>query len=321
MKLIPLALLFVVGAAHAQPAVELAALADDARFAAGTLNDERVVKGAPYCADAVHESIQTLADGNRIVKRQTSRLCRDGEGRTRQEVERGGRKRVYLRDPGTRESWVLDPERKISSRLRGGGGGLAFEHLADASAWRDYSERMRDWARAVSDRVRQGDRDAPMAPPAPPTPAVVQPAPPTAAVAPVAPVAPATPTAPREIDIQVLRLRDGEAPMAPPAVRWSAQLHAPRGPGVLTPLPAREIEGVRANGERTTWTIPAGQLGNEKPIEIVREVWTAPDLVLTLATRDFDPRSGEVNYRLTNLKRGEPDPALMKPPADFTKKG
>lgn len=312
----------LAGLARAQP-IELHAPPDDARFAGGTLADERVIKGAPYCADAVHESIQTLADGNRIVKRQSSRLCRDGEGRTRQEVERGGRKAVYLRDPLARESWSLDPERKTARKLRGGpGGGVAFdfEHLADGAAWRDYAERMREWARGIADRVRPGDpadRLAPPAPPAPPAapaaPAVLRPLAPVAAVAPVAPV--------RDIEVQVLRLGEGEAPGAlPPAVRWTAQLHAPRGPGAVTPLPAREIEGLRANGERTTWTIEAGKLGNEKPIEIVREVWTSPELMVTVATRDFDPRSGEVVYRLANLKRGEPDPALMKVPADFSKK-
>jgi hypothetical protein len=35
---------------------------------------------------------------------------------------------------------------------------------------------------------------------------------------------------------------------------------------------------------------------------------------------DFDPRSAEVSYRLAQLKRGEPDPALMKEPADRAKK-
>jgi hypothetical protein len=67
--------------------------------------------------------------------------------------------------------------------------------------------------------------------------------------------------------------------------------------------------------------IEAGKVGNEKPITITREVWTAPELMLTVSSRDFDPRSGEVNYRLTNLKRGEPDAALMKVPADFGQPG
>ena len=43
-----------------------------------------------------------------------------------------------------------------------------------------------------------------------------------------------------------------------------------------------------------------------------------PDLMLTVMSRDFDPRSGEVIYRLQNVKRGEPDAALMRLPADYT---
>ena len=101
---------------------------------------ERVVKGAPYCADALHESVQPLADGNRIVQRQVTRLCRDGEGRTRQEVDYDGRKRVYLRDPVAREAWMLDPERK-TARLLAGTRARGPSHRAGQPAterlWRD----------------------------------------------------------------------------------------------------------------------------------------------------------------------------------------
>ena len=65
----------------------------------------------------------------------------------------------------------------------------------------------------------------------------------------------------------------------------------------------------------------AGKVGNEKPIQITREVWTAPDCTVTLLSRDIDPRSGELNYRLKNFKRGEPDAALMRVPADYSKGG
>jgi len=104
---------------------------------------------------------------------------------------------------------------------------------------------------------------------------------------------------------------------APPAIAFQAHAQAPRGPGVLSPLGSKDIEGLKANGERTTWTIEAGRIGNEKPIQITRDVWTSPELMLTVQSRDFDPRRGEVNYRLVNVRRGEPDPALMRVPADF----
>jgi len=44
-----------------------------------------VVKGEPYSAEAVSESVQTLADGNRITRSNTTRMFRDSEGRTRRE--------------------------------------------------------------------------------------------------------------------------------------------------------------------------------------------------------------------------------------------
>jgi len=45
----------------------------------------RVVRNAPYSADLVTESVQTLADGNHIRQTSTVKSYRDGEGRTRRE--------------------------------------------------------------------------------------------------------------------------------------------------------------------------------------------------------------------------------------------
>ena len=43
------------------------------------------VKGAPYAAEAVTESTQTLSDGNRIQHKSSASVYRDSEGRTRRE--------------------------------------------------------------------------------------------------------------------------------------------------------------------------------------------------------------------------------------------
>src|SRR5690242_18692457 len=43
------------------------------------------VKGAPYSAQAVTETTQTLADGNRIVQKSTATIYRDSLGRERRE--------------------------------------------------------------------------------------------------------------------------------------------------------------------------------------------------------------------------------------------
>ena len=78
------------------------------------------------------------------------------------------------------------------------------------------------------------------------------------------------------------------------------------------------MEGVAVEGTRTTMTIPAGQLGNEQPINIVAERWFSPDLKVLVMSRQSDPRFGETTYRLTNLTRAEPSPGLFEIPAGFS---
>jgi hypothetical protein len=83
-------------------------------------------------------------------------------------------------------------------------------------------------------------------------------------------------------------------------------------------LPNRTIEGVVASGIRKTTTIPQGAIGNEQPIKTVSEEWTSVDLQVLVLTDVNDPRTGRTTYRLTNINRGDPDPALFKVPSDYT---
>jgi hypothetical protein len=82
-------------------------------------------------------------------------------------------------------------------------------------------------------------------------------------------------------------------------------------------LPPQIIEGVQAEGTRRTTTIPAGKIGNERPIEIVSERWFSPELQTVLMTKSSDPRTGEMVFRLTNIQRSEPAPSLFEIPADY----
>ncbi len=126
---------------------------------------------------------------------------------------------------------------------------------------------------------------------------------------------------------------DGYRLIFPP----SAPSPAPRGPGavVITPpsiialpsaaaapkmesLGTRQIEGLTSTGERTTSTIPAGRIGNDRPIEILDERWVSNDLKVVLLARHRDPQTGEVEFRLTNIKRSEPSADLFKVPSNNT---
>jgi hypothetical protein len=82
-------------------------------------------------------------------------------------------------------------------------------------------------------------------------------------------------------------------------------------------LGTQTIEGVLVTGTRTTRTIAAGQIGNEKPITITTEVWTSPELHTVIMSKRSDPRMGEQTFQLTNIVRAEPDSSLFTVPADF----
>jgi len=83
-------------------------------------------------------------------------------------------------------------------------------------------------------------------------------------------------------------------------------------------LGTQAIAGVTAQGTRVTKTIPAGQIGNEKPITIVHEVWYSNDLQTTVMSKRSDPWSGETTYSLTNIQRAEPNAALFAVPSDYS---
>ena len=100
-----------------------------------------------------------------------------------------------------------------------------------------------------------------------------------------------------------------------------------KGPGGDQPeetktesLGTQTMEGVAVEGKRVTRTIPAGQIGNTQPIEITSEVWTSPDLQVTVMSKHSDPRFGETTYQLTGIRRAEPDHSLFEIPPGYAVK-
>jgi hypothetical protein len=85
-------------------------------------------------------------------------------------------------------------------------------------------------------------------------------------------------------------------------------------------LGTQAINGVNAEGTRITRTIPAGQIGNDKPIQIVFERWYSPDLQIVVKSTRTDPRFGTTTYTLTNVQRAEPAATLFTVPSDYTVK-
>ena len=106
-------------------------------------------------------------------------------------------------------------------------------------------------------------------------------------------------------------------------VAFAVQSHADAGQVVnnsnvkTESLGTKTIEGIPVTGTRTTNTIPAGTIGNDRDLLLTRETWYSSDLKLVLESRQFDPRFGETTYSLTNLQRSEPDPSLFQIPAGY----
>lgn len=79
----------------------------------------------------------------------------------------------------------------------------------------------------------------------------------------------------------------------------------------------KSIEGIEADGRRSTITIPAGSIGNDRPISIVSERWESPDLQAVILSRHSDPRFGETVFKLTGINRAEPPHSLFEVPSDY----
>jgi hypothetical protein len=222
----------------------------------------RQVKGAPYSANAVYETNQALADGNRIHRTTTVRIYRDGEGRTRREQSFSAlappapasvAEAVFIMDPVAGVNYVLDQQRRTVHKSA------------------------------------TGKRPTRHEPGGSPSDAVRRPAP-----------APDIAGLPHDRK-------------AKPAGHTASTSNVKK-----EDLGTRTIEGVQALGSRTVTTIPAGEIGNERPIEIVSERWYSPDLQVVVLSRHNDPRMGEITYRLTSVSRTEPPHSLFEPPADYT---
>ena len=217
----------------------------------------KVVKGAPYSADVITESTQTLADGNHIRQTSNSKVYRDSEGRTRQEQSLHGLASIAGNSALPNVVFIHDPVAGQSFAL----------NATDKTATRSVMRR----------------------------PGFGNPPPPPAGSAP-----------------------SGNEPMMGPRMRGAIGLRGADSQNVKSESLGRQtIEGVVADGTRTTLTIPAGQMGNEQPIQIVTERWYSSELQTVVLSKRTDPRNGETVTRLANVSRTEPSRTLFEVPADY----
>jgi hypothetical protein len=266
----------------------------DFLFVASESFGGKVVKGAPYSAEAVTESIQTLSDGNRIVNRLTSTIYRDSEGRTRREQTLKGLGVFGSGDEPLQTIFINDPVAGVTYSLD------SRSHIARKSA-----PFQLEWmSKPGAENHRFEFKVAP-----------------GSAAGGSVTIAPGGP--PPQVGVRVPGPEADEFTFRTEGGAPGTFMFRKRGNNaneVKEQLGKQVIEGVEAEGTRTTITIPAGEIGNERAIEIVSERWYSPELQLVVMTRHSDPRSGETTYKLTNINRAEPVKSLFEVPAGYTVK-
>ena len=118
--------------------------------------------------------------------------------------------------------------------------------------------------------------------------------------------------------VQIIRDQThGPLPGPPPERGGPVVEPFPGGDARSEDLGKQVLEGVLAHGTRETVTIPAGAIGNERPIEISSETWYSDELEAVVLSKTSDPRIGETSYRLVNVVRGDPAPDLFAVPQGY----
>jgi len=184
----------------------------------------RLIKNKPYSAEGTTETVQVLADGNRILRHNLTKYYRDSAGRTRREqtIEALGpsspiatTQMIIISDPVAAVDYILDPTHKTAQKFS------RFPAASDEAPHPETGEK-------------------------------------------------------------------------------------------------RTIQGLECTGTKKTSTIPAGKVGNERPITIVTETWYAPAIEAVVSSTTSDPRFGQTTYTLRNLVLGEPPSDLFELPSGYT---
>jgi len=257
-------------------------------IAAGPAFGGEVVTNAPYSAEAVTETQQTLADGNKISRTDSSRIHRDSQGRTRREQTISAlgpwasagepTELVFINDPVAGVNYVLNTKERTAQKTE-----VRTVTVTDKIEGAKAEGDVLQWKADESEGSR----------------------PPQMIF--------------RHMEREIKQRGEGEQHDVTFVHAAAAPDIRPLDDNVKTEsLGKQMIEGVEAEGTRTTITIPAGQIGNERPIETVSESWYSSQLKALVLSKQNDPRMGETTYRLANIQLVEPLPSMFEAPADYT---
>ncbi len=239
----------------------------------------RVVKGVPYSATAITEHTQTLSDGNQIIWKGEIIYHRDSEGRIRTEQKLNTIGNWTAAGDTPQLIMINDPVAGRSYTLDSRARTVRVEIYVVSAAAAIEKQKRESEARQAKSMMTEAEKA--------PTKTAAKAEKADTAMKPV----PATKPNRKEETNQRIKKQS---------------------------LGIQVIEGVQAEGTRSTLTIPAGEIGNTLPIQVIDENWYSPDLQVRVMSKHSDPRSGETVFRLININRSEPSRALFEVPADYT---
>ncbi len=240
------------------------------------------VNNAPYQAEKVSHSIQTLSDGTVITHDSRGMLARDAQGRVREDL--------YQTQSGNVNGKQMNLELQSASV----GDPMAHTMLF----W--TGDKTKIAMQMQLPTLPKGMNSMLVAPPPPPPPGY--------------PVQMLKEDAPSPA---VNLARAGGSGTTPLGTTGGTGTASPSEEVRTEKLGQQSLEGVLVTGTRTTTTIPTGKIGNDRPIVVVHEEWRSPELKIVLKTIDKDPRTGEQTMELQNLVRTDPDAALFQAPAGY----
>lgn len=103
----------------------------------------------------------------------------------------------------------------------------------------------------------------------------------------------------------------------PPTEEQKAAAAKARAENTNEKLGTQSIEGVLAEGTRSTQTIPIGEQGNDRPMVTTNEFWYSQEIKAMVLSKSNGPQIGENTTKLINISRAEPDASLFQPPAGY----
>jgi len=248
--------------------------------------ESKITTGRPYAAEATTEFVQVLGDGNKIARKTSVRIYRDGEGRTRREElgPDGTPRSISIYDPVTHVSYVLNPATRTAHK--------SAVRVVAPEGFADRVSAERTAAGRVAGKI--------------------------SLVAPAA--VPGHPTSEgghkRQAEVAAHAAVHGA--LRPPTVGSTVVYPTDAPDAESEPLGQKTIDGLAVDGTRSTTVIPAEAIGNQQPITVVSERWFSPDLDIIVMTKHNDPRTGETTYSLSNIVPGEPSAGLFDVPSDYT---